>query len=107
MCFDQCISFIQSIMTKCVDNISNIFSPWAFTYVGLYGYDLVEAGRNSAELFERRGWTTIVSDDLVPNALLLTSLVIGGVTGLFAHLIENLENLSFSNIGQPGMVSFA
>ena len=106
MCFHQCITFFQTAVTRCVDGVSDIFSPWAFTYIGLYGYNLVDAGRNSAELFEKRGWRTIVSDDLVPNVLLLTSLVVAGVSGLFAHLIENLETLSFSNLGQPGNVSF-
>ena len=48
----------------------------------------------------------IVTDDLVPNILLMTSLVIGGATGLFAHLIENIDGMNLTSLGQPGPVSF-
>jgi hypothetical protein len=93
-------------MTSCVDNLADRYSPWSFTYVGLYGYGLVEAGQSASDLFDKRGWSTIVSDDLAPNVLLLTSLVIGGVTGLFTHLIENAESLALTTLGEPGLVSF-
>lgn len=106
LCLHQCLFCIQSCMTSCVDSLADRYSPWAFTYVGLYGYGLVEAGQNASELFEKRGWSTIVSDDLAPNVLLMTSVVIGGVTGLFAHLIENTEMVTLTTLGQPGLVSF-
>lgn len=93
-------------MTSCVDNLADRFNPWAFTYVGLYGYNLIDAGLHSTELFNKRGWSTIVSDDLVPNVLLMTSLVIGGITGCFAHLIENIEGLSLTSLNEPIATSF-
>ena len=74
--------------------------------MGLYGYNLTEAGLHSTELFEKRGWSTIVSDDLVPNVLLMTSLVIGGVTGCFAHAIENFESLTLTSLNEPVATSF-
>lgn len=106
LCFHQCIDFLQNCLTSCVDGLARRFNPWAFTYVGLYGYELMEAGLHSTELFEKRGWTKIVSDDLVPNVLLLTSLVIGGVTGLFAHLIENFDSLALTSLKEPILTSF-
>ena len=66
----------------------------------------MDAGLHSTELFDRRGWSTIVSDDLVPNVLLMTSLVIGGATGCVAHLIENVEVLSLTNLNEPSTISF-
>ena len=66
----------------------------------------MDAGLHSTELFEKRGWTTIVSDDLVPNVLLMTSLVIGGITGCFAHLIENFEALKLTTLDEPVATSF-
>lgn len=74
--------------------------------MGLYGYNLVEAGLHSTELFDKRGWTTIVSDDLVPNVLLMSCLVIGGVTGCFAHLIEASGKLALSSLDEPVTTSF-
>jgi hypothetical protein len=53
----------------------------------------MEASSRSAELFEKRRWTVIVSDNVVPNFLLMTSLVIGGVTGCFALWTPSLSAL--------------
>ncbi|KAL3939741.1 MAG: hypothetical protein SGBAC_005585 [Bacillariaceae sp.] len=106
LCLHECLFCIQSCMTSCVDNFADRYSLWSFTYIGLYGYGLVDAGQNAAELFEKRGWTTIVSDDLAANVLFMTSLVIGGVTGLFADLIESTETLTLTTVGKPGLVSF-
>lgn len=89
-----------------MNNLAYRFNPWAFTYVGLYGYGLIDAGINSTELFEKRGWSTIVSDDLVPNVLLMQSLVIAGITGCFAHMLDNFEALSLSSLKEPISTSF-
>lgn len=107
LCLHECLHCIQTCLTSVVDSLAARFSPWSFTYVGLYGYGLIDAGLLSAELFDKRGWTTIVSDDLVPNVLLLSSLVIGGTTGFFAYLIENMEYLSLTSLKVPNIASFA
>ena len=106
LCLHECLHCIQTCITTCVDYLADRFSPWAFTYVGLYGYGFLDAGHHATELFDKRGWTTIVSDDLVPNVLLLASLVIGGITGCFAHFIESTESLSFSSLNEPMTTSF-
>jgi hypothetical protein len=106
LCFHECIHCLQSCLTSCVDNLAFRFNPWSLTYVGLYGYSLSDAGLHATELFEKRGWSTIVSDDLVPNVMLMTCLVIGGVTGCFAHLIENFESLSLTSLNEPVTTSF-
>lgn len=106
LCLHECLFCIQSCLTSCVDNFSDRYNPWSIIYIGLYGYGLVDAGQNAAELFEKRGWTTIVSDDLASNVLFVTSLVIGGVTGLFADLIESTETLTLTTVGHPVLVSF-
>lgn len=107
LCLHECLHCVQACLTSFVDSLAERFNPWAFTYVGLYGYSLIDAGLNATELFEKRGWSTIVSDDLVPNVLLMTSLVIGGITGCFAHLIENIEALSLTSLHNPVGSSFS
>jgi Plasma-membrane choline transporter len=93
-------------MTSCVDNMAAGFNSWAFAYIGMYHYGFLEAGNNATELFDKRGWSTIVSDDLVPNVLFLTSLVIGGVTGCFAHLLSQVDSLTVSPNAAPGLAPF-
>ena len=95
MCLHECLVCFQECLVSCIDGLAESFNPWAFTYVGLYGYGFLEAGHLATELFHRRGWSMIVTDDLIPNVLYILSLVIGGVTGLFAVLVEVLGNYSF------------
>jgi hypothetical protein len=106
LCLHECIHCIQTCMTSCVDTLAARFNSWCFSYVGLYGYGLVDAGLHSTELFEKRGWTTIVSDDLVSNLLSMISLGIGGLTGMVAYLLEHLEPLSLTSLGVPLLTSF-
>eukprot|EP00548_Thalassiothrix_antarctica_P006641 CAMPEP_0194133236 /NCGR_PEP_ID=MMETSP0152-20130528/3491_1 /TAXON_ID=1049557 /ORGANISM="Thalassiothrix antarctica, Strain L6-D1" /LENGTH=849 /DNA_ID=CAMNT_0038828513 /DNA_START=64 /DNA_END=2613 /DNA_ORIENTATION=+ len=106
MCLHECVHCLQSCFSNCVDNLSDHFNPWAFTYVGLYGYSLLDAGHNATQLFEKRGWTTIVSDDLVTNVLLMFSIVLGGITGCFAMLIQNVELWGLSNFHTPAVTAF-
>jgi hypothetical protein len=99
---------IQTALSSCVDFIAAGVNSWSFTYIGLYHYGFLDAGHNATELFEKRGWTTIVSDDLISNVLFLTSLVIGGITGCFAHVIGQFEGLAVTPAGDdPGLASFA
>jgi hypothetical protein len=102
----ECFSWLQQCITGCVDNLAAYFTPYAFTYIGLYGYGLLEAGHDATDLFKKRGWMPIVSDDLIPNVLLMVSLVIGGVTGCFAVSIQHLDRLDISTLESPTMFAF-
>lgn len=53
LCIVECIlHFLQ--------RIGQYFNKWSFVYVGLYGYDYLTAGRKALELFQSRGWSTII-----------------------------------------------
>jgi hypothetical protein len=106
ICLHECLTCIQTCIMSVVNSLVSRFSPWAFTYVGLYSYGFTEAGFLATDLFAKRGWSVIVSDDLVPNILLMTSLVIGGVTGCVCHLTEELSGRSIFSSDQPGVVAF-
>lgn len=105
LCLHECIHFIQTWVTYAVDYLTIRCNAYSFTYVGMYHYGFLEAGINASELFAKRGWTTIVSDDLVPNVLFLTSLVMGGVTGCFAHIVASVYDLSITSLnGHEGSI---
>jgi hypothetical protein len=106
MCLHECLNAIQTCISSCVDGLYSHFNPWAFSYIGIYRYGFLDAGAHATELFRTRGWVKIVTDDLVPNILLMTSIVIGGATGCFAHLIEQYDALNITSLEQPGAVSF-
>ncbi len=106
MCFYECSVFFQEKIVGCVDSLADSFTPWAFTYVGLYRYGLKDAGHKVNELFQHRGWTRIVTDDLISNVLAMVSLVIGGLSGSFAVILQALEGHGLTNFGHPVLVSF-
>ena len=64
------------------------FNKWAFVYVGLYGYSYMDAGKNVMTLFKNRGWTTVISDNLVNRMLSVMCLGIGLVVALLALLVR-------------------
>jgi hypothetical protein len=54
----------------------------AYVYVGLYGFSYLEAGRNVVQLFQNKGWSVIITDDLCDRVLFMVSLGVGFLTGL-------------------------
>jgi Plasma-membrane choline transporter len=84
LCIMECLlSFLQ--------RVGKYFNKWAFVYVGLYGYDYVTAGRKALELFQSRGWSSIISDNLVYRMLMLVCIVVGAVSGLVGMFLADLS----------------
>ena len=49
-------------------------------------------------LFQNKGWTTIITDDLSENVLFMMSVVLGLLTGLVGLIMSNLDQELFANI---------
>jgi Plasma-membrane choline transporter len=96
--------------------MSDIDSPSDFlykiVYVGLYGFNYIEAGRNVVQFFQHKGWTAIISDDLASNVLFMMSVAVGlasGLVGLVVSLADSnmFYNLGFDNSMEPAfMIGF-
>lgn len=99
VCIAECI-------LACLASIVEYFNKWAFIYVGLYGYGYLEAGKNVFRLFKNRGWEAIIADDLVQNALLLMSLLVGAIMGCIALILEVTTGLFNNAGGDAKAVSF-
>ena len=80
--------------------LTDTFTQSAYPYVGLYHYGLQEAGHKATELFEKRGWSRIVREDILTGVLSLCSLGIGGLSECFAVLLERFEGEDLMSIGQ-------
>jgi hypothetical protein len=81
-------------------------NQWSYTYIGLYGYKFWESGGKASQLFEARGWTHVVSDDLISTALTLTTLVIGGSTACLGMIVEEVDGYSFTTLHKPVITAF-
>jgi len=80
LCIIECI-------LRMISRIAIYFNRWAYCYVGLYGFDYISSGKKAMELFQARGWTTIITDNLVHRSLALVSVVIGALSGIICMLV--------------------
>jgi len=108
---DECqvLLCLVDCLLGCLEEIIEYFNKWAYVYVGLYGYSYLEAGKNVMQLFQNKGWTTIITDDLVENVLFMVSVGIGLITGLLGYGMallhkQQLQNAGFDDIGLMGFI---
>lgn len=71
---------IIACLLQYLEHLLEYFNKWAFVYVGLYGYKYMDAGKMAMSLFKSRGWTAIVSHNLVGRCLSLMIFSIGAIT---------------------------
>ena len=88
LCMAECI-------LGCLEGIMLYFNKYAFIYCGLYGYDYLMAGRNVMTLFDARGWTVIINDDMVQNCLQLSCLILSCLSGCAGMLISFVQGGSW------------
>lgn len=88
------LSLLLRLWSRACDLLTLVF------YIsGLYGYSFLDAGRNVITLFQNKGWTTIITDDLCDNVLWLMSIGIGLACGLLGFLMGAADQDMFSGIG--------
>jgi hypothetical protein len=95
----QILACIIGCILACIQGIIEYFNKFAFIYVGLYGYSFLDAGRNVITLFQNKGWTTIITDDLSDNVLWLMSIGIALASGLVGFVMGAANQAMFSGIG--------
>jgi len=96
------VACIIDCILGCIQGIIEYVNKWAYVYVGLYGYPYVEAGKNVLQLFRSKGWSAIITDDLVDNVLFMVSLGVGLITGFVALCLEAVDNSLLNGIGYGG-----
>ena len=81
------------------EDIIDYFNQWAYVFVGIYGCGYIDSGRKAMELFRARGWTAIITNDLVGYVLSFTVMAVSCLTGVAAVFIEagmsNGSDISF------------
>mmetsp|Transcript_10959 Transcript_10959/g.15679 ORF Transcript_10959/g.15679 Transcript_10959/m.15679 type:complete len:538 (-) Transcript_10959:247-1860(-) len=87
---------IAACILAYIEALVQYFNKWAYVYVGLYGYNYVDAGKRVMNLFKQRGWNVIIADNLTNRLLGIMSLTIGILTGLctlfVAFLVDEFES---------------
>jgi hypothetical protein len=90
-----CLEFILD----CFDGMLDEMNKWAYIYIGLYGYDFVDAGGNALMLFESKGWKNVIVDDLCDNVLAMTNITIGLATGCVGMLMASVYEVKIEEMG--------
>lgn len=104
----QIIVCLIDCILSCIQGIIEYINKWAYVYVGLYGYNYLDAGRNVISLFQNKGWTTVITDDLAENALFMMSVANALLTGLVGFIVGTMDQNIFANYGvdSPGGIGF-
>jgi len=99
---------IVDCILGCIESILEYLNKWAYVYVGLYGYSYLDAGRNVITLFQNKGWTAIITDDLIENVLLMMSVVIGLISGMIGLILVSMDQnlLAALNVDNYKMAGF-
>lgn len=87
----QLLACLLECILACIQDIVEYFNKWAYVYVGLYGFGYIEAGRNVMQLFQQKGWTVVITNDLNDWVLLMMSVVVGALTGVIG-LVASMAN---------------
>lgn len=82
----QLLACVLECILACIEDIVEYFNKWAYVYIGLYGFGYIEAGRNVIQLFQSKGWSVLITDDLNDRVLLMMSLCVGALTGIAGML---------------------
>jgi len=95
-CIAECLLYF-------VENILNYFNEYGYVFVGIYGFSYTEAGIQVVDVFQNRGWQTIILDDLTDHALMIISFVVALLNGLIGLSIGTAIRLG---TGVPSVVPF-
>lgn len=103
---NACAAFLLCLvdcLLRCLEDALEYFNKYAYIYVGMYGYSYLEAGKNVMTLFTQKGWSIIISDNLISNVLSLFSLLIGCLTGSVGLILNEINPSWFEGYGGGAM----
>jgi len=86
LCIAQCF-------LRWMENVAQYFNRWAYAFVAIHGHDFTTAGREALSMFGNLGWSAILNDDLIENALHLGCLMTGAIVGVLGYAYGTGANL--------------
>ncbi|GMF30287.1 unnamed protein product [Phytophthora lilii] len=75
-----CLACMAECILSCLANVMEYVNQWAYVYVGVYGYPFRTSGKAVMDLFNNRGWTAVINDDLTSGALSFGAMGVGVAT---------------------------
>jgi hypothetical protein len=101
------ISCIAVCILRIFEGIVRYLSEWAFVFAALTGRSFRDASRSFLDLFQQRGWTMIINDDLAGNALTIVTIAIGFISAALGGItVYAAMPNSSSRAAIAGMAAF-
>lgn len=74
------LSCIAVCVLRLFEGLVRYLNEWAFVFAALTGQSFRAASRSFLDLFQQRGWTMILNDDLAGSALTVVTIAIGFIS---------------------------
>eukprot|EP00934_Nitzschia_sp_Nitz4_P003490 Nitzschia sp. Nitz4//scaffold10_size219509//182653//184590//NITZ4_001458-RA/size219509-augustus-gene-0.254-mRNA-1//1//CDS//3329533010//3480//frame0 len=90
-CCGLCFCIIEC-SGRILEQVLEYFNQWAYVYIGVYGYSYCESGKRVVELFQAKGWSSIISERLASFVMAYVTVCAGilmmGVSYLFTISVD-------------------
>ncbi|CAF1233408.1 unnamed protein product [Rotaria sp. Silwood1] len=96
-CRKNIFSCVFSCIFLTVKRAMSYFNEWTFIYSTLTGQGFVDSSRSFTELFQKRGWTVVINDNLIETSFLISNIGIGIVSGVLSGLLMHVLIIQSSN----------
>jgi hypothetical protein len=93
---------ILECLARLLEDILEYFNQWAYVFCGIYGYSYLESGKAVMELFRSRGFTAVITDNLVGYVLGFTTFAVALLTGIAGYMIEQIVTQSHAKEVRTG-----
>jgi xanthosine utilization system XapX-like protein len=82
----------------CIESLVELFNRFALIYVAVHGQSFLTAGKSVMELFQARGWTTIITDLMIETVLFMVSMGVGFLVGLLSVMVAAAFNMQTEGV---------
>lgn len=91
----NCMLCLFECIIGCIESLTQYFNKWAYTYMAIYGDNFRNASSAAYQLlFNKRGWSSIISDTLCDTALQYACLAIAALVAMAAIITNSILQLS-------------
>ncbi|KDO30255.1 hypothetical protein SPRG_19806 [Saprolegnia parasitica CBS 223.65] len=99
-------ALVARCLMSCLVSLFELFSHWAFVYVGVYGNTFVQAGKATMQLFHARGFTALLNDELISSALAFSAFVVALICSGVGVAVCAIDTQATATLVLVGLGSF-
>lgn len=94
----DCLLWVLDFLLKQLERIMLYLNRYAYCYVAAYGFDFLTSGKQVMALFQRRGWSGIINDNLINRVLTFGTLTLGFINAIIGVIIALIISFFLSSL---------